>query len=53
MIDPTGRPHFRFIGMSVVMDLAVGLGGAEGLAIGGAVSTGVDVAVGFSGLFMW
>ena len=36
--------------MSVVMDLAIGLGGAEGLAIGGAVLTRADVAIGFSGL---
>ena len=36
--------------MSVVVDLAVGLGGAEGLAIGGTVSTGADVVVGFSGM---
>ena len=35
------------------MDLAVGLGGAESLAIDGAVSTGADVAVGFSGLSLW
>ena len=42
-VDPAGRPRF----------LAVGLGGADGLAIGGAVSTGADVAVGFSGLSLW
>ena len=42
-VDPAGRPRF----------LAVGLGGADGLAIGGAVLTGADVAVGFSGLSLW
>ena len=42
-VDPAGRPRF----------LAVGLGGADGLAIGGAISTGSDVAVGFSGLSLW
>ena len=53
VMDPTGWPCFRFIGMSVVVDLAVNLGRAEGLAIGGAVSTGADIAVGFSGLSLW
>ena len=42
-MDPVGWPRF----------LAIGLGGADGLAIGGAVSTGSDVAVGFSGLSLW
>ena len=37
----------------MVVDLAVGLGGAEGLAIGGAILTGEDVAVSFSGLSLW
>ena len=32
------------------MGLGVGLSRAEGLAIGAVVSTGADVAVGFSGL---
>ena len=50
MVDPTSRPRFHFIGMSVVVDLAVGLGGVEGLAIGGAVLTGADITVGFSEL---
>ena len=53
MVDPTGRPRFRFIGMSVVVDLAVGLSGVEGLAIGGAVSTGANIAIGFFGLSLW
>ena len=34
------------------MGLAIGLGRVEGLAIGEAVSIGVDVAVGFFGLFL-
>ena len=33
-----------------MVGLAVGLDRAEGLAIGGAILTGADVAVGFSGL---
>ena len=49
MVDPTGRPRF-FVG--AVVGLAIGLGRADGLAIGGAVLTGLDVAVGFSGLFL-
>ena len=57
MVDPIGRPRF-FVGAAVDLPgrpcfLAVGLGGADGLAIGGAVSTGSDVAVGFSGLSLW
>ena len=32
------------------MDLAIGLGGADGRDIGGAVSTGADVAISFSRL---
>ena len=35
------------------MGWAVDLGGADSLAIGGAVSMGADVAIGFSGLFLW
>ena len=50
LVDLADRPRFRFIGMSVV---GVGLGGAEGLAIGRAVSTEADVAVGFSRLSLW
>ena len=53
MVDQTGRPCFRFIGMSVVVDLAIGLGRAEGLTIGGAVSMEADVAVDFSELSLW
>ena len=62
MVDPTGRPRF-FVGATVdpvgwprfgaIVGLAVGLGGADGLAIGGTVSTGSDVAVGFFGLSLW
>ena len=35
------------------MGLAVGLGRVDGLAIGGAVLTEREVAVGFSGLSLW
>ena len=42
-VDPTGRPRF----------LAIGLGGMNRFAIGRAVSTESDVAVGFSELFLW
>ena len=57
MVDPTGRSRF-FVGAAVdpvglLRFLAVGLGGADGLAIGGAVSTGSDVTVGISGLSLW
>ena len=37
----------------VVMNLAVGLNGVDGLAIGGAISTGRKVAIGFFGLSLW
>ena len=37
----------------MIVDLAVGLDKAEGLAIDGAISIGTDVAVGFFGLFLW
>ena len=43
--DLVGRPCF-----GVIVGLAVGLGGEDGLAIGGAVSTRKKVAVGFSRL---
>ena len=57
MVDPTGRPRF-FVGAAVdpasrPRFLAVGLDGVDGLAIGGDVSMGSDVAVGFFGLSMW
>ena len=45
-----GWPCFRFIGISI---MGVDLGGVDSLAIGEAVSTGVDVAIGFSGLSLW
>ena len=47
-VGPAGRPRF-FVG--AIMGLAINR--AVGLAIGGAVSTGADVAVGFSGLSLW
>ena len=59
MVDPTGRPRF-FVGAAVdaadwpcfkaVVGLVVGLNGADGLAIGGTVSTEREVAVAFFGL---
>ena len=57
VVDPIGRPRL-FIGAAVDSAswprfLAVGLGGANGLAFGGAISTGSDVAVSFSGLSLW
>ena len=51
-MDLAGQPRFYFIGMSVV-GLIVGLKRAKGLAIGGAVLTGANVAIGFSGLSLW
>ena len=61
-MDPAGRPRF-FVGAVVdpadwpcfraVVGLAVDLGKANGLAIGGAILTGLDVAIGFFGLFLW
>ena len=48
VMDPAGWPRFR-----AIVGLAVGLGEADGLAIGGAVLTGREVAVGFSGLSLW
>ena len=53
VMDLANKPCFRFIGMSVVIDLAIGLGRAESLAIGGAVSTKADVAIGFFELSLW
>ena len=48
VVDPTGWPRF-FVWATV------GLAGwpCVGLAIGGAVSMGREVAVGFSGLSLW
>ena len=48
VVDPAGRPRF-----GGVVGLAICLGGADGLIIGRAVSTGSDVANGFSGLSLW
>ena len=44
-VDPAGRPCFR-----AVVGLTIGLCGADGLAIDGAILMGADVAVGFSRL---
>ena len=64
VVDPTSRSLF-FVGAAVglagwpcffvgaVVGLVVGLSGADGLAIGEALSTEADVAVSFSGLFFW
>ena len=49
MVDLIGRPCFRFIKIFIV-GLIVDLGGADSLAINGAVLTGLDVAIGFSEL---
>ena len=48
VVDPAGRPLF-FVRAAV----GLALGEVVGLAIGGAVLTGADVTVGFSGLFLW
>ena len=62
VVDPTGWPRFFVgaavdspgrLGFRVVVGLAIGQGRADGLAIGGAVLTGREVTVGFSGLFLW
>ena len=61
-MDPTSRPRF-FVRAAVdpagwpclgaVVGLAVGLDEADGLAIGGAILTGVDITIGFSELSLW
>ena len=48
MVDLAGQPRF-FVGVAV----GLGIGGAVGLAVDRAVSTGTNVAVGFSGLSLW
>ena len=60
MVEPISWPHF-FVGAAMspagwprffvraTVGLAIGLGGVDGLAIGGAIWMGADVAVGFSG----
>ena len=59
MVDPIGRPRFFAMDpasrtyFGAVVGLAIDLGGVDGLTIGGAVLTGADVAVGFSGLSLW
>ena len=50
VVDPTSQLCFRFIRMSMG---GIGIGGPVGLAIGGAVLTGVDIAIGFFRLFLW
>ena len=51
-MSPASWPRFHFTGMSM-MGIAIGLGRANGLTIGGAISTGADVAMDFSGLSLW
>ena len=50
VVKPTSWLRF-FVG--AVMSLAVGLDRANGLTISGAVLTGVDIAIDFSGLSLW
>ena len=50
VVDLTGWSRFRFIGMFAV---GLGIGRAMGLVIGRVISAEADVAVGFSGLFLW
>ena len=52
VVEPTGRPRFRFVG-AVGVAVGLAIGGAVSVAIGGAVLTGTDVAVGFSELSLW
>ena len=47
VMDPINWPRFF---VRAVVGLAVGLSEVDGLAISGAVSTGLNVAVGFSEL---
>ena len=61
VVDPTGRPCF-LVGDAIdpagwpyfgaVVGLFIGLGGADGLEISGAVLTGFDIAISFSELFL-
>ena len=48
MVVLASRPHF-FVGAAV----GLVIGRTMDLAIGGAVLTGTDIAVGFSGLSLW
>ena len=48
MVDEAGRPRFF-----VKAAIGLGIDGVIDIAIGGAVSTGIDIAVGFSRLSMW
>ena len=59
MVDPIGWPRFFAVDpasrpcFGAVVGFAISLGGADGLAMGGAVLPGSDVVVGFSGLSLW
>ena len=52
VVDSINQPYFYFIEMFVI-DLAIGLGRADCLAIGGAVLTEIDITIDFSELFLW
>ena len=62
VVDSTSRPRF-FVGVTVdlagrlcfgaIVGFAIGPDRVDGLAIGGAILMGSDVAVGFSGLSLW
>ena len=62
MVDPAIQPHF-FVGAAVSLAgwprffdgvvVSLVIDGVVGLAIGGAVLTGIDVTVSFSGLSLW
>ena len=52
VVEPIDRPHF-FVGAAVGLpNWLCFIGALVGLAIGGAVSTGREIAVDFSGLFL-
>ena len=48
VVDLAGRPRFFIRAV-----IGLGISRVVGLAIGGAVLIGTDVAIGFSELFLW
>ena len=52
VVDLIGQSHFHFVRI-FVMDFTIGLGGAESLAIGEAILTETDIAIGFFELSLW
>ena len=50
VVDPRGWPCFHFIGM---FTMGLGIGRAKGLAIGGAILMGADIAISFFRLSLW